>query len=168
MEAFTVLVRRHERRLRAVLNRLLDDPRDVEEALQDTFVAAWRGLATFRADAAVMTWLHRIGVNEALIRIRRPRRDAETLRDSAQDPGPGPAELSENAELGRFLANRLRGLPPEQRIPLVLRDVAGFSNREVAVVLDLSLTAVKSRVHRARLWLVDEVAAWDAGRVPSA
>ncbi len=168
VEAFTVLVRRHERRLRAVLNRLLDDPRDVEEALQDTFVAAWRGLAMFRADAMVTTWLHRIGVNEALMRLRRPRRNAETLGDSAQDPGPGPAELSEKAELGRFLANRLRGLPSEQRVPLVLRDVAGFSNQEVAEVLDLSLAAVKSRVHRGRLWLVDEVAAWEQGRTPHA
>ena len=73
VEAFAELVRRHEHRVRAVLYRLLDDERDVEEATQDSFVQAWRNLDRFRGEAAVFTWLYRIAVNEALGRLRRKR-----------------------------------------------------------------------------------------------
>src|SRR3972149_9502202 len=87
VEAFAELVRLFERRIRALLGRLLDDERDVEEAAQDTFVQAWRSLDRFRGDAAPFTWIYRIAVNEALQRTRRKRLD---VRSPDHPPRPAP------------------------------------------------------------------------------
>lgn len=157
VDAFAELVRRYEHRVRVVLFRLLDDDRDVEEATQDVFVQAWRNLGRFRGDAAVFTWLYRIAVNEALARLRRKRLPTTDIDDVgetaplAADPSSEPHHAAEGEELRSFLAACIRALPPEYRAPLVLRDVAGLSNQEVAEVLELSVPAAKSRIHRARM-----------------
>jgi RNA polymerase sigma-70 factor (ECF subfamily) len=167
LDAFAELVRRYEHRVRAVLFRLLDDDRDVEEATQDAFVQAWRNLDRFRGDAAVFTWLYRIAVNEGLARLRRKRvttTDLDELAETthaAADPAGGPEQSAEAHELHEFLAARIRALTPEYRAPLVLRDVVGLSNQEVADVLDLSLAAAKSRIHRARMQIRAELERWE-------
>jgi RNA polymerase sigma-70 factor, ECF subfamily len=167
VDAYAELVRRYERRVRGVLVRMLDDDRDVEEALQDSFVQAWRNLERFRGDAAVFTWLYRIAVNEALARLRRKRLpttpvdEAVEARLVADDPAGQPERAAESGELQAFLAVRIRALQPEYRAPLVLRDVVGLSNQEVADVLELSLAAAKSRIHRARMQIRAELAAWE-------
>jgi RNA polymerase sigma-70 factor (ECF subfamily) len=172
VDAFAELVRRYEHRVRAVLVRLLDDRRDVEEATQDCFVQAWRSLERFRGDSAVSTWLYRIAVNEALARLRRKRlstteldevREGERL---AADVSLEPQQAVEAGELEAFLADRIRALEPEYRAPLVLRDVVGFSNQEVADILELSLPAAKSRIHRARMQIREDYERWqrDSGR----
>lgn len=158
VEAFSELVRRYERRIGAVLYRLLDDPRDVQEAVQDVFVQAWRNLDRFRGEAALFTWLYRIAVNEALMRRRRKRPALEPLED-APEALPGEPD----AELRSFLVSRLRALPFEYRAPLVLHDVEGLSNKEVADVLGLSLAAAKRRIHRARMRIRAELEAWERG-----
>lgn len=131
LEAFAELVRRSERRVRAVLSRLLDDSRDVEEAAQDTFVQAWRNLERFRGQAAPSTWFHRIAVNEALQRTRRKRVETRPLEDGdLRHSSPGADTVAEEDELRAFLAERLRALPLELRVPVVLRDVeAGRTRR---------------------------------------
>lgn len=169
-EAFAELVRLLERRVRALLGRLLDDERDVDEAAQDTFVQAWRSLHRFRGEAAPFTWIYRIAVNEALQRTRRKRLDERSLDevpglDGEAEPAWGgwpraPDEAAEDRELAECLAERLRALPLDFRAPLVLRDVEGWSNQEVADALGLSLPAAKSRIHRARMQLRAELAAW--------
>jgi len=156
VEAFAELVRRYERRVGAVLYRLLDDPRDVEEAVQDVFVQAWRNLDRFRGESALFTWLYRIAVNEALMGRRRKRPALDPLEDA-----PGRAQDEPDVELRAFLVTQLRALPFEYRAPLVLRDVEGFSNQEVAEVLGLSLAAAKSRIHRARMQIRAELEAWE-------
>ena len=164
-DAYAEFVRTFERRVRALLGRLLDDERDVEEAAQDTFVQAWRNLSRFRGDSQPFTWLYRIAVNEALQRTRRKKLDLRPLDDlspgdsSFFDHRTNVDSLAENRELSSFLAARLRELPFEYRAPLVLRDIEGWSNQEVADALELSLPAAKSRIHRARLQLRDMVAA---------
>jgi RNA polymerase sigma-70 factor (ECF subfamily) len=169
VDAFAELVRRHEHRIRAVLRRLLDDPRDVEEATQDSFVQAWRNLESFRGDAAVSTWLYRIAVNEALARLRRKRLpttdldEAPARRSLAADPNLEPDSAAEARELEEFLAARIRALEPDYRAPLVLRDLVGLSNQEVADILELSLPAAKSRIHRARMELRAELGRWERG-----
>ncbi len=170
LDAFAEFVRLFERRVRAVLGRILDDERDVDEAAQDTFVQAWRHLDRFRGGSAPFTWLYRIAVNEALQRTRRKRLDMRSLdrepelehrADPSARSGPAPADVEAAArESLAFLTERLRALPLEARVPLVLRDVEGLSYEEVAETLDLSVPAVKSRVHRARLQLGREYAAW--------
>jgi RNA polymerase sigma-70 factor (ECF subfamily) len=152
LDAFAELVNRYERRVRSVLARLLDDERDVEEAAQDVFVHAWRSLARYRGDAAFFTWLYRIAVNEALMRKRRKQLPLTELDETAAT-APEP-----EVEEGWILA-RVRALPDELRLPLVLRDLEGLSNQEVAEVLDLSIAATKSRVHRARMRIRAELEA---------
>jgi RNA polymerase sigma-70 factor (ECF subfamily) len=168
ISAFADFVRLFERRIRAVLSRLLDDERDVDEAAQDTFVQAWRNLERFRGEAAPFTWLYRIAVNEALQRTRRKRLelapfDPEAIEQRAEG-GAGRAPAADVEAAGRealtFLNERIRALPDEARVPLVLRDVEDWSYEEVAAVLDLSVSAVKSRIHRARLQVGREYAAW--------
>jgi RNA polymerase sigma-70 factor (ECF subfamily) len=167
LEAFAEVVRRYEHRIRVVLFRLLDDERDVEEATQDAFVQAWRNLGRFRGDAAVFTWLYRIAVNEALARLRRKRVPLVELDEEAQSvsgPAGDPHATAEARELNAFLAARLRSLPPEARVPIVLRDVVGLSNQDVADILGLSLAAAKSRIHRARMQIRAELERWERER----
>lgn len=163
VDAFAEFVRRYEQRVRNVLHRLLDDQRDVEEATQDSFVQAWRNLDRFRGDAAVFTWLYRIAVNEALARLRRkrlPTTDIEKAQPAA-NLAEEPHSAAESGELEEFLAERIRKLEPEYRAPLVLRDVIGLSNEEVAAILDLSVAATKSRIHRARMRIREELVRWE-------
>lgn len=161
LEAFAEIVRRYEQRLRLVLVRILDDARDVEEAVQDAFVQAWRHLDRYRGEAALFTWLYRIGVNAALARGRRREHATVNLdsvegRDgSALDPALSPQAAAEACELRGRIVAALARLPFEQREAVVLRDVAGLSNEEVASALEISLAAAKSRIHRGRLQLRD-------------
>jgi RNA polymerase sigma-70 factor, ECF subfamily len=155
LDAFRELVSTYERRVASVLYRLLDDPRDVEEATQDVFVQVWRNLHRFRGHAQLFTWLYRIAVNEALMRKRRKRHDLQELDDrlaAAPDPEPGLREL---------LVRALAALPFEHRAAVVLRDVEGLSNVEVAEALDISVAAAKSRIHRGRMQIRDALAAWE-------
>jgi RNA polymerase sigma-70 factor (ECF subfamily) len=161
LDAFAEIVRRHERRLRMVLLRVLDDTRDVDEAVQDAFVQAWRNLDRYRGEAALFTWLYRIGVNAALAQARRKRLPTSGL-DSLLDEGapqvardvlPEPAAEAQDARTRVVAA--LAKLPFENREAVVLHDLAGLSNEEVATALDVSLAAAKSRIHRGRLQLRD-------------
>jgi len=161
VEAFGELVRRHERRVVSVLSRLLDDRRDVEEAAQDVFVQAWRNLSHFREDAALFTWLYRIAVNEAL--QRRRRRHVPVARLERDLPASAPG-MEGDLELRELLLVQLERLPFELRAPLVLRDVEGLSNEEVAATLDLSVPAAKSRIHRARMRLREALEEWEQGQ----
>jgi RNA polymerase sigma-70 factor (ECF subfamily) len=172
VEAFAHFVRLLERRVRGLLGRLLDDERDVDEAAQDTFVQAWRHLDRYRADAAPFTWIYRIAVNEALQRTRRKRLDTRSLdaipgTEPQGEPGtPSPRRVdleAESRELLAFVAARIRALPFDYRAPLVLRDVEGWTNEEVADALDISIPAAKSRIHRARMQLREELDAWQRG-----
>lgn len=155
LDAFAELVRGYERRVASVLYRLLDDPRDVEEATQDVFVQAWRNLGRFRGHAQLFTWLYRIAVNEALMRTRRKRHDVQELDErlaAAPDREPGLRDL---------LVRELAALPFDHRAAVVLRDVEGLTNAEVADALGISVAAAKSRIHRGRLQIRAALARWE-------
>ncbi len=155
LDAFGEIVRTYEHRVASVLYRLLDDRRDVEEATQDVFVQAWRNLHRFRGHAQLFTWLYRIAVNEALMRKRRKRHHLKELDDrlaAAPDPEPGMRDL---------LVRALAALPFEHRAAVVLRDVEGLTNAEVADALGISVAAAKSRIHRGRMQIRDALADWE-------
>jgi RNA polymerase sigma-70 factor (ECF subfamily) len=155
LEAFAQLVRAYERRVASVLSRLLDDRRDVEEATQDVFVQAWRNLGRFRGHAQLFTWLYRIAVNEALMRTRRKRPALQELDErlpAAPDPEPG---------LRGVLVRALSDLPFDYRAAVVLRDLEGLTNAEVADALGISVPAAKSRIHRGRMQIRDAIAQWE-------
>lgn len=157
VDAFAEIVRRYEPRLRSVLLRVLDDARDVEEAVQDAFVQAWRNLDRYRGDAALFTWLYRIGVNAALARTRRKRLPTVEVPELDETARAGvaaqPEQVAEERDVRRTILQALSALPFEHREAVVLRDVAGLSNAEVAEALGVGLAAAKSRVHRGRLQL---------------
>jgi RNA polymerase sigma-70 factor, ECF subfamily len=154
-EAFEELVRRHAEHLFAVVLRLVPDRRDAEEATQEAFIRAWRGIGRFKGDARFFTWLYRIGVNEALRRGERRRAHELTSIDDTgldpEDPRPGPDQLTQHGDLRDALERAVRALHPDYRAPLILRDVEGLSTAEAAAIMGLREAAFKSRLHRARL-----------------
>jgi len=167
--AFTVLVRAHERRVLALCRRMLADEREAEECAQDAFAQAWRHLDRFEDRARFSTWIHRIAVNEALQRLRR-RRPAEVSLDGTAGGDRGLARVEDwtsrperrldQEELRRFLAQRLAQLPDSVRAAVVLRDVEGYSNQEVAELLGVTVEAAKARIHRARMRLRADAQSW--------
>jgi RNA polymerase sigma-70 factor (ECF subfamily) len=154
--AFEELVRAHVERLHAVVLRLVGDRHEAEEVVQESFLRAWRGIGSFRGGARFSTWLYRIGVNEA---TRRGARNATTFHADprrrtgareAADLSRAPEPSAEGHELQAALEVAILALAPEQRGPLVLRDVEGLGTTEAAAILGLEEAAFKSRLHRAR------------------
>ncbi len=151
-EAFAVLVRRHRDRLWAVALRTLGDPDDAADALQDALVSAYRGAASYRAQAAVTTWLHRIVVNACLDLARR--RQARPTRPLADDPAADdpadPHDRFAERETAREVLDALRTLPAEQAAAVVLVDIEGHRVDEAAEILGVAAGTVKSRCARGR------------------
>jgi RNA polymerase sigma-70 factor (ECF subfamily) len=167
-DAFGVLFARHRDRLWAVAVRTMGNREDAADGLQDGLIAAYRRAGTFRGDAAVTTWLHRVVVNACLDRIRaaKVRRtdvlpdDLEEYRDrgsaaSATPATEDPADVTVRSERRRLVVEALATLPPEQRAALVLVDMEGYSVAEAAQVLDCAVGTVKSRCSRGRARLAE-------------
>jgi RNA polymerase sigma-70 factor (ECF subfamily) len=154
--AFEELVRLHSERLYLVLLRFTADADEAEEALQEAFIRAWRGIGRFERRSSFFTWIYRIGINEAKRRADR-RLPGEVTGahdeavDQARDPAPQLAERAEQRELRSAVEDAIRDLPAEYRLPLILRDVAEITTREAAGLMELSEPAFKSRLHRARM-----------------
>lgn len=150
-EAFGLLVARHQDRLWAVALRTLGDREEAADALQDALLSAYRAAGTYRGEAKVTTWLHRIVVNACLDRVRRANaRPTVPLTD---------AEAASRAERRDALAERetaleveaaLAGLVPDQRLAIILVDLHGMSVEEAAAVLEVPPGTVKSRCSRGR------------------
>ncbi len=158
--AFEELVRLYADRLHAVVRRLVDDQHQAEEVTQEAFLRAWRGIRMFKGDSQFFTWLYRIGVNEAHRRTSRRRAPVTSLDEHLIEPvdsRPGPPRRLEQNDFRHALERAVQGLQPDQRAPLVLRDIEGLSTTEAAAILDLSEAAFKSRLHRARLAVRDAV-----------
>jgi len=158
--AFEELVRVYADRLHAVVRRLVDNQDEAEEVTQEAFLRAWRGIATFKGDSQFFTWLYRIGVNEAHRRTSHRRAPVASLEEQLIEPAdtrPEPPRRLEQDDLRHALERAVQGLKPDQRAPLVLRDIEGLSTAEAAAILDLGEAAFKSRLHRARLAVRDAV-----------
>lgn len=162
--AFELLVRTYSGRLLAVTRRILGSEEDARDALQEAFISAFRGIGRFQGDARLSTWLHRIAVNTALMKLRSRRRHPE---ESIEPLLPVYAEDGHHAE--RFTAwaepvdvamqraetrdtvrRVIDRLPESYRTVLVLRDIEGLDTGETARMLGVSINAVKIRLHRAR------------------
>jgi RNA polymerase sigma-70 factor, ECF subfamily len=165
--AFGVLFARHRDRLWAVALRTTGDPEEAADALQEAMIAAFRRAESYRGDAAVTTWLHRIVVNACLDRLRRRKvRLAEPLPDDLEEqlgrgaaatatlPADDPADVVERGDHRRTVLAALDTLPPEQRAALVLVDMQGYSVAEAAQLLEVATGTVKSRCSRARARLL--------------
>jgi len=162
--AFDTLVRLHGPRMRAAIARLRGPAADADDILQDAFLSAFRALGRFEGRSRLSTWLHRIAVNAALMRLRgrrdEPTGDIEALLPhfspygaftEAQHRWAEPPEAAlQREELRAQVQAAIGRLPENYRIALVLRDIEGLENAEIAATLDISVNAAKIRVHRAR------------------
>src|SRR5260370_33265121 len=159
--AFEPLVRKHERRVFRVALAVLGNVEDAEEAMQDTFIKAYRHLDQFRRESRFTTWLTRIAVNEALQK-RQARMDSVSLDEStdvASRSLPGrfepwtanPEKLYGKQEMRQLVEGAIQALPPIYRETLVLRDIEEMSAEEAAEALGITVPALKSRLLRARL-----------------
>jgi RNA polymerase sigma-70 factor, ECF subfamily len=155
-EAFGELVARHRDRLWRVALRTLGDPEDAADAVQDALVSAYRAAATFRGDAAVTTWLHRITVN-ACIDLARRRASRPTTALTEHDLRDADAVDGEfdAADAATAVMAALRRLPVDQAAAVVIVDVEGFSVREAAEILGAPEGTVKSRCARGRARLAE-------------
>jgi RNA polymerase sigma-70 factor (TIGR02960 family) len=173
--AFRALTDPYRRELQLHIYRIVGSPQDAEDLLQETLLAAWRGLEQFQGRASVRAWLYRIATNRSLDALRASRRrpvDArlpplpeptrwdeplglqpypDALLDGIADAAPGPEARHEAREsIALAFVAGLQHLPPQQRAVLVLRDVLGYRAQEVADMLDTSAASVNSLLRRAR------------------
>ncbi|HET7734946.1 MAG TPA: RNA polymerase sigma factor SigM [Nocardioidaceae bacterium] len=169
--AFGVLFGRHRDRMWAVALRTTGDPEDAADALQEALIAAFRRAGSYRGEAAVTTWLHRIVVNACLDRIRRRKvRLAEPLPDDVDEyAGRGstitaapddPEEAALGSERRSAVLAALESLPADQRAALVLVDMEGYSIDEAAEILDCASGTIKSRCSRGRAKLLPLLASY--------
>jgi RNA polymerase sigma-70 factor (ECF subfamily) len=166
-QAFERIVRAYGGRMLAVTRRILHDEEDARDAVQDAFISAFKARAEFHADARVSTWLHRIAVNAALMRLRTKRRKPETSIEEVlpafNDVGhhaeafvswEEPADVAvERRETGEFVREAIAELPDSYRTVLLMRDIEGRDTQETAAAMGITANAVKIRLHRARLAL---------------
>jgi len=163
-EAFEELVRSNSARMLVVTRRILRSEEDAQDAVQDAFLQAFRSIGGFERGARISTWLHRIAVNAALMRLRsrksRPEDPIDPLLPDFLPDGhrvdPGPAwDLDPVDEIDRrrrlaLVREEIDRLPDSYRTVLILRDIEGLSTAETAAALEVGADAVKMRLHRAR------------------
>lgn len=166
--AFDELVVRYQDKVYRLSFKILRHEDDAAEALQDAFLSAYRGLAKFKAESTFSTWLYRIATNASLMKYRKRRDNVVSLDQSqraSEDAEPmqvpdwsqQPVRDLLNGETRDVMQEGIDRLPEDLRTVFVLRDVQELSNAEVAEILELSVAAVKSRLHRARLQLRDRL-----------
>ncbi len=170
-ELFELLMRRHNQRLFRVARGVVDSDLEAEDVLQDSWVRAYEHLAEFRGEAKLTTWLSKIALYEALARKRRARRfvglasvDRTSAEDSWMSEPDEPEAATQNpeqaawtGELRAALESAVGAMPSRYRLVFLMREVEGLSTAETAESLDLSLEAVKVRLHRARARLRDDL-----------
>ncbi|MBN2565865.1 MAG: sigma-70 family RNA polymerase sigma factor [Candidatus Eisenbacteria bacterium] len=167
-DAFSELVERNEAKIYGLCIKMLGNAEDAEDCLQEVFIKAFKALPGFRQAAQFSTWLYRIAYNECLMRIRKRKLDTVPI-DRPIELGEGPVERElvdwtsdpradvMNDELSNVLLLHVNELDPDNRIVFLLRDVHGLSTNDTADALGLTVPAVKSRLHRARLFLREKL-----------
>jgi len=163
-EAFTRVVERHQDAVFRLARALTSSEQEAEDVLQETFMSAYRHAATFRGEAAVRTWLLTIARRAAARQQRRRAgepTDHEPLSELGVAAGWGadndPEQQASDAERRRALGRALDALAPADSAVIVLRDLEGMTGPDAAEVLGITLPAVKTRLHRARLRLMAEL-----------
>jgi RNA polymerase sigma-70 factor (ECF subfamily) len=168
-EAFTELVTRYEGNIYRLARHITQNPEDAEDVLQETFLKAYEHLRDFQGNSKFYTWLVRIAVNQALMKLRKRKTDASVSLDDPYDTGeeslvreiavwePNPEQTYSQEEIRAILEKAVDSLPPTFRAVFALRDIEELSTEETAAALNLSIPAVKSRLLRARLRLREKL-----------
>ena len=160
--AFDVLVSKYQRRLMRLVLRLVHDPAEAEDVVQETFIKAYRALRHFRGDAAFYTWLYRIGINTAknylVTQNRRTPTSSETDAEQAESFDDGnklrdnntPESVLASKQIAATVNAAMDVLPIELRTAIVLREIEGLSYEEISEIMACPIGTVRSRIFRAR------------------
>ena len=163
--SYEELITRYETKVHNLAMRLTRNAEDAEEVLQDVFVTVYRKIEGFEGKAKFSSWLYRITVNAAFMKLRKRKQDQSVSLDDMLPHlqnkaitqknafGANSDALALNNEIKDALEGAINKLPDDYRAVFVLRDIDGLSNKEVGEILTLSIPAVKSRLHRSRLML---------------
>ncbi len=171
--AFAHLVETHSPAIYRLALRMLNNPQDAEDVLQETFIKAFQHIERFDGRARLSTWLYRIATNEALMLLRKRKVESISLEAPAGDAVPEEQEPLEivdwshlpektllTGEVRAYLEHAVRTLPESLKVVFLLREIEGLSTRETAEILQLSEAAVKTRLSRARLQLRELLSAY--------
>lgn len=161
-QAFDVLVSKYQRRLMRLVSRLVHDPAEAEDVVQETFIKAYRALRHFRGDSAFYTWLYRIGINTAknylVTQARRTPTSTDTDAEQAEafDGGDNlrdintPESMLASKQIAETVNAAMDLLPLELRTAIVLREIEGLSYEEISDIMSCPIGTVRSRIFRAR------------------
>ena len=158
-EQFNEVVEAHSSMAYNIALRMLRNTADAEDAVQEAFISAYRAFPKFKGQSKVSTWLYRIVVNACLMKIRKDKNQAKYLTDTGYDDvavrdwTSDPEAVTLNGDLRGIIDEGLSLLSSDLRSALVLRDKQELSNEEAAEVLNISVSAFKSRLHRGRVLL---------------
>lgn len=163
-DAFEILMQRYVTKAFGLATRLTRNPEDAEEVLQDVFTTVHRKIGAFQGKSSFSSWLYRITMNAALMKLRKRRNDRHVhIEDVVPDYMnssllkthvlTGGDAVTERQKLLNALEDAIRKLPDDYRPVFVLRDIDGLTSKQVGKMLKLSIPAVKSRLHRSRLML---------------
>jgi len=179
VDAFEVLVHRHEKAIFNLLYRWLGEYSDAADAAQEAFISAYRSIKKFRGESSFSTWLYRIAINHA----KNKRKSLHTAQQRAVSfngantegdedslahlphPGPDPAQAAEQQEIQELVQEGLNGLEPDDAMLILLHDLQGVPYEEISQVVDIPLGTVKSRLHRARQALKVKLAPYYSTKV---
>ncbi len=172
--AFAELVHHHESRVYTLALKMLPSSADADDVLQETFISAYRGLKNFRGESSFATWLYRIAYNATLMKLRTTHRSVSFDETLDGDDLEMPRELTDwthdpeaellNSETREVMQAAVDALSPALRSVFGLRDLDGLSTEETAEVLDVSKEVVKTRLHRARLFLREKLTEYFSAR----
>ena len=162
--AFEQLTDRYANKVFSLASRFTRNQEDAEEVLQDVFITVFQKVSGFEGKSSFSSWLYRVTVNAALMKVRKRKQDRSVSVEDLDPQSRQSLQMSHNErlqcdaaayrrELVQALELAIHGLPVDYRSVYVLRDIDGLTSREVSKMLDLSLAAVKSRLHRSRLAL---------------
>ena len=167
--AFSGLMRKYEGKIFRLAQHITQNREDAEDVLQETFLKAYEHLDQFQGNSKFYTWVVRIAVNQALMKLRKRKTDKTVSMDEGIDTGEdvvvreiaawdeNPEQQFSREQLGEILDNAVQSLAPPYRTVFILRDIDELSTEETAEALELSIPAVKSRLLRARLQLREKL-----------
>jgi RNA polymerase sigma-70 factor (ECF subfamily) len=171
--AFAQLVEKYEARVYNLARKMMRDPQDAEDVLQETFISVFRHLKDFQSDSSFSTWLYRIATNASLMKLRGRKTPPLSLDEPVEaedgngalpreivDWGITPEEALLSGEVRAQMDAAIDALPESRRAVFVLRDIEGLSVQETADVLSITVSNVKTRLHRARLALRENLSAY--------
>jgi len=167
-KAYEMIVKRYEEKVYNLAYRLTNNRTVARDILQETFIKVYHSLKNFKKESKFSTWLYRIAMNFSLMHRRKKQYtvsldnpiqtdDEEELKHELPDWSDNPEATIENKELRKKIYNTLELLPEKYRSVLILRDMEGLSNKEVSKILNISVPAVKARIHRSRMFVRDKL-----------